>query len=121
MIPNSPYALESLVLMKAALNMTPPNWNAALKIWEDRIDYAVPISPGSERIEPDQAQPKADPRMEAARLEVERLHQALKDRDRKAVDALTGWIVKDLLALTAGALKTRTPGNVFAVPMTGSA
>ena len=92
-------ALEDLALIKAAMDSTPPDWTTAQKIWEDQLDYAT--LPLFQQYEPGQAPVIVDPRIGGARVDIERLHQALKARNRTMVDSLLVSTLQKVRALAA--------------------
>jgi hypothetical protein len=101
MIPNWPIALKSLASIQTAMELTPPDWLAALKIFEDQVDFAT--HPIFQRLEPGQAPPTVDSRIGEVRVEIERLQQALKARNRPMVDNLLRSAVRKVKTLDAEA------------------
>jgi hypothetical protein len=98
MIPDCRMALEALALIKAT-DSTPLGWTTAQQIWEDQLDYAT--LPLFQQYGPGQAPVIIDPRIGEARVEVERLHRALKARNRTMVDNLLISTVQKLQALAS--------------------
>jgi hypothetical protein len=97
-------ALENLASIKAAVEMTPPDWKTALVIWEARLHIAIPRFPLFHCDEPGQAPLRVDQKMHEVRIDAERLREALKIRDRKMVDALLISMAGKLQALAARAV-----------------
>jgi hypothetical protein len=112
MIPNWPIALQGLASIKTAMDRTPPDRSAALKIWEDEVDHAT--FPTFQPYEPGQALPMVDPRIGEVRVDIERLEQALKDGNHQTVDSLLDSAGQKIKALIAEAPR-RQPSAVAGV------
>jgi len=95
---NVPVALEHIASIRAAINQTPSDWKASVKIWEEGLDYSISIGL-FQVVEPGKPSRKVDPDETRVRMEAEELYGALRARDRKTVDALLISIEQKLKAL----------------------
>jgi hypothetical protein len=98
-IPNYQMALENVASIKVAVNLTRPDWTMAQKVWEDELDYATLSL--FQQLEPGRAPALADPRIGEVRLDIERLHRALKIRDRTTANSLLISIEQKVKVLAA--------------------
>jgi hypothetical protein len=99
MIPNLQIAMVALAEIEDPLARTPPEWTMAQRVCQDTLDFAT--HPVLYPYEPGQALVRGDTRADELSQEVGRLQQALKARDREAVDRLLASIKRRLQTLAA--------------------
>ena len=81
-------AQEILSEIKDAISSSPSNPGVAMWLWDNKLDFAIPIFPPFQKIEPGQRIPVADPRLSEVRLDAENLRKALASGDSLRIDEL---------------------------------